>query len=127
MRYEIDYEHGKAILYTPSQDWRGTFRRLANQCFGIRKSIGDVVLLDIADIEPNDKMLDEYERLKHNGDIIIWNKEGEKIKAEWEEMPDAFVPEEVYTHDFEYDFEALREYEYQQEMREDAFGKKGDF
>ena len=26
----------------------------------------------------------EYERLEHNGDVIIWDKKGEKIISEWD-------------------------------------------
>lgn len=36
------------------------------------------------DVEPKEKIKGEYERLEHNGDLIIWNKEGEKIKSEWD-------------------------------------------
>ena len=34
--------------------------------------------------EPKNKLKDEYERLEHSGDIIIWNKKGKKIKSEWD-------------------------------------------
>ena len=80
--YIIDYEYGVAKLYTPNEDWETRFHNLASQCFGIRKSIGVVNLKRVEedDVEP---IKDEYERLEHNGDIIIWNKEGEKIKTEW--------------------------------------------
>ena len=44
MRYLIDYEYGADNLYTPHEDWEERFYHLANQCFGIRKSIGKVKL-----------------------------------------------------------------------------------
>ena len=84
MKYVIDYEYGIAKLYTPSEDWEDRFYTLADQCFGIRKSIGEVELVKIEDVEPKEKIEGEYERLEYKGDLIIWNKEGEKIKSEWD-------------------------------------------
>lgn len=82
--YYIDYEHGVAKLYTPSDDWKNRFYELAHQCFGIRKSIGEVNLVTKLPNEPKNKIDGEYERLEHNGDVIIWDKEGNKIKSEWD-------------------------------------------
>lgn len=84
MKYKIDYQYGVANLYTPSEDWEDRFYELANQCFGIRKSIGDVSLIKQEDKEPVDMLCGEYERLEHNGDVIIWDKKGEKIISEWD-------------------------------------------
>ena len=83
-KYKIDYEYGIAFLYTPSEDWKNRFDELASQCFGIRKSIGETVLISKEDAEPQDKIEGEYERLEHSGDLIIWNEAGEKIKSEWD-------------------------------------------
>ena len=85
MKYTINYEFGVARLYTPSEDWRERFLALAIQCWGIRKSIGEVTLLRKDDEEPFGKRLGEFERLEHSGDVIVWNEEGEKIKSEWDE------------------------------------------
>lgn len=85
MKYIIDYEYGIARLYTPSDDWEDRFYTLADQCFGIRKSIGEVELVKTEDVKPKDLREGEYERLEHSGDLIIWNKEGEKIKSEWDD------------------------------------------
>lgn len=84
MKYIIDYDYGMADLYTPSEDWKERFHALANQCFGIRKSIGEVTLISKEDVETEHKLENEYERLEHHGDVIIWNAEGEKIKSEWD-------------------------------------------
>ena len=84
MKYKINYGFGIATLYTPSEDWEGRFYELANQCFGIRKSIMYAELIDAVNCECQDKLDGEYERLEHNGDVIIWNKNGEKIKSEWD-------------------------------------------
>lgn len=84
MLYKINYGFGKAKLYTPSEDWYSRFRALADQCFGIRKSIGLVQLMGMSDERPVDPYPGEYERLEHNGDVIVWNAEGDKIKDEWE-------------------------------------------
>ena len=82
--YIIDYEHGLAKLYTPSDNWEDRFYELASQCFGIRKSLGEVSLIQKNDNEPKHKIENEYERLEHSGDTIIWDKNGKKIKSEWD-------------------------------------------
>lgn len=84
MKYIINYGFGVADLYTPSVDWKKRFYCLANQCFGIRKSIAEVTLINKEDTEPQKKMTGEYERLEHSGDVIVWNEKGEKIKSEWD-------------------------------------------
>ena len=84
MKYTINYEFGEAVLYTPSKNWKDRFYTLANQCFGIRKSIGEVKLMLKIDIGPSDVVKGEYERLEHNGDVIIWDEHGEKIISEWD-------------------------------------------
>ena len=83
-KYTIDYGFGTATLYTPSSDWEGRFYELANQCFGIRKSIMWAHLVRSEDAEPKHKIVGEYERLEHDGDLIVWNEAGEKIKSEWD-------------------------------------------
>lgn len=82
--YMIDYEYGVAKLYTNSDEWEKRFYELARQCFGIRKSIGEVNLLSVKEDDRIDQIIGEYERLEHNGDTIIWNESGEKIKSEWD-------------------------------------------
>jgi len=78
--YDIDYQYGRAKLFTPSDDWRERFYHLASQCFGIRKSIGDTQLLN-----KSTGVLDKgYERLEHNGDVIIWDDSGNKIESEFD-------------------------------------------
>lgn len=84
MRYKIDYEYGIAYLYTPEEDWESRFYELASQCFGIRKSIGEVELINKDNEQPKYLLADECERLEHNGDVIVWDKQGEKIKSEWD-------------------------------------------
>lgn len=84
MKYEINYGMGKAVLYTPNKDWDDRFGFLANQCFGIRKSIMCSELISSSDIEPQQKLEGEYERLEHSGDVIVWDKDGNKIKSEFD-------------------------------------------
>lgn len=63
------------------------FEEKANQCFGIRKSIFHVKPLLIEDAElpePWDKFDGAATVLKHNGDVIVWNASGEKIKSEFD-------------------------------------------
>ena len=83
-KYTIDYGFSTATLYTLSADWEGRFYELANQCFGIRKSIMWAHLIKKEDAEPKYKLVGEYERLEHDGDLIVWNEAGEKIKSEWD-------------------------------------------
>ena len=85
MKYTIDYGHGKAELYTPSENWEGRFHVLASQCFGIRKSIAKAELIKQEDVQPKYLLVGEYERLEHDGDLIVWNEEGNKIKSEWDD------------------------------------------
>lgn len=85
MKYKIDYTYGIANLYTPNENWKDRFYDLADQCFGIRKSIGIVTLLETTNEKTKYKLVGEYERLEHHGDIIVWNKKGEKIKSEWDD------------------------------------------
>lgn len=85
MKYVIDFGYGKAELYTPSDDWESRFYHLANQCFGIRKSIAHAKLISNTNKEPQNKLDGEYERLEHSGwDVIVWNEKGEKIKSEFD-------------------------------------------
>lgn len=84
MLYLIDYQFGRAKLYTPYSEWEDRFYELASQCFGIRKSIGEVTLIAKTIASPKDKMPGELERLEHNGDVVIWNAQGEKIKSEFD-------------------------------------------
>lgn len=84
MKYLIDYEYGIAELYTPSEQWLNRFNELAGQCFGIRKSIGEVKLIECTDEQPLYILQGEYERLCHNGDVIVWGADGKKIKSEWD-------------------------------------------
>ena len=84
MKYKIDYGFGVATLYTPSQDWENRFYELANQCFGIRKSIMYANLISSSEEKPKNMLDGEYERLEHSGDVIVWNENGEKIKSEFD-------------------------------------------
>ena len=84
-KYKIDYGFGIAVLYTPSEDWERRFYTLANQCFGIRKSIMYAKLLNKTEDIRDNRLPGEYERLEHNGDTIVWNENGEKIKSEWDD------------------------------------------
>ena len=85
MKYKIDYTYGIAELYTPKEDWLDRFFKLAYQCCGIRKSIGEVHLIEKTNEEPPYLLQGEYERLCHSGDVIVWDKNGDKIKSEWDD------------------------------------------
>lgn len=84
MLYTINYGLGIAYLYTPSGDWESRFNKLAGQCFGIRKSITQTVLIETKEEKPKDLLVGEYERLEHSGDVIVWDKDANKIKSEYD-------------------------------------------
>lgn len=83
-KYTIEYGWGIATLFTPSSEWEERFYYLAEQCYGIRKSIDYAHLLRVDEEEPAQMIPGEYERLEHHGDVIVWNEAGEKIKSEWD-------------------------------------------
>lgn len=91
MKHEIHYEFGKAVLYSPvpPEEALNRFHKLAGQCFGIRKSIGDTNLLSSMPFdglpEPWCRFQGGHEMLVHSGgDEIIWDAKGNKIKSEWD-------------------------------------------
>lgn len=69
-KYVINYGYGIAVLYT-SYEPLERFYTLANTCFGIRKSIACVEILNAKDAPD-----EEYERLEFNGDAYIWRADG---------------------------------------------------
>lgn len=90
---EINYGFGNARFWGQFKDdkeLRIRFHELANQCFGIRKSIAgyEVTKLDLENDElPNPWHLIEGATtvLKHSGgDTIVWGADGKKIKSEWD-------------------------------------------
>ena len=89
MHAEIDYGFGQADFWgTFTQETvERSFMEKANQCFGIRKSISDFVLISM---EPDSlpkpwaDLPGAATVLKHDGDTIVWNGEGEKIKSEFD-------------------------------------------
>jgi hypothetical protein len=94
MKYKIDYdyEHGHATLYTsatPPAEAIERFYHLANQCFGIRKSIGEVQVISTElhngiPAEWKKRFRSGVELLTHHGDVAIWNAKGRKIKSEFD-------------------------------------------
>lgn len=86
---KIDYGFGVAEFWSRATDaeLERTFMLHANQCFGIRKSVCKfhVVKVTVAELPefwrqiPNASVL-----LKHNGDTILFDSDGNKIKSEWD-------------------------------------------
>ena len=87
---QIDYGCGKAQFWGDftSQTVKRQFTRHANQCFGIRKSImrTDVLTFEAGAAlpEPWAALPGAASVLKHSGDTIVWDADGEKIKSEWD-------------------------------------------
>lgn len=120
MKYEIDYEHCLARLWSraPLNKPLETFEELAEQCFGIRKSIGDTKLLETIEeeipdpwgpipeiefmlwhkgsmdnmpgLDPRVKLVGKFVDAMSEGDLIVWNNKGEKVKSEWNEEKEAW-------------------------------------
>lgn len=84
-RYKIDYGSGIAYLYTPHENWEERFKTLAYQCFGIRKSIEYVKLVEVTDKKSPYLMDGECERLVYGGDVVAWKSDGERIETEFDE------------------------------------------
>lgn len=89
MKYTIDYTYGTAEMWTPVPPGEALrrFYQLANECFGIRKSIyqPEVTGSIQEDLpEPYSAMPGAYEMLQHSGDTIVWDAEGNKIVSEWD-------------------------------------------
>lgn len=85
----VDYGFGGAVIYGEfdAETVEREFYNKANQCFGIRKSILSFRLVSIEDAalpEPWDKLDGAATVLKHNGDTIVWNAAGAKIKSEFD-------------------------------------------
>lgn len=86
--YTIDYEYGIAKFTFPkTANAISEFEIHASECFGIRKSIGECTVISESDVEefpPKWASGESYAILSHNGDVIIWDKDGNKIKSEWD-------------------------------------------
>lgn len=91
-KYTIDYGYGYADLCTVDklspENATDMFYHLAYQCFGIRKSIGEVKLVKHEEnwegfdyVNPDAKFI-----LCQSGDTIIWGKDTNvKLKSEWDD------------------------------------------
>lgn len=71
MKYIISYGYGIAIFYTPYKDVKNRFMTLANTCFGIRKSI-----LKVDVINSSTDKCDYFEKLVFNDDVYVWREDG---------------------------------------------------
>ena len=76
MKYGINYGFGMASFETPFCDEvENRFYTLANQCFGIRKSITNFEIT--AEYENyTTKPTDYIEKLEFSGDVYIWREDG---------------------------------------------------
>lgn len=76
MKYGINYGFGMASFETPFCDEvESRFYTLANQCFGIRKSITNFEIT--AEYENyTTKPTDYIEKLEFSGDVYIWREDG---------------------------------------------------
>lgn len=71
MRYTINYGAGTAYLYTPYPP-EERFLDLALTCFGIRKSILCVKIVEVRE----DLHCSDFERLEFGGDVYVWREDG---------------------------------------------------
>ncbi|BAS55338.1 hypothetical protein NIES2135_53780 [Leptolyngbya boryana NIES-2135] len=79
--YEIDYEHGTAKFYTPTGNKFSAvieeFSQLANQCFGLRKSLGKIRIVRYdSDVLFPEELRDKggTQAIVHNGDSILFDE-----------------------------------------------------
>ncbi len=69
--YKIDYEYGTAVLITREKEDNplDLFYDLANQCFGIRKSIGETKILSEEDVNLDRIELSEDKSLENHPEL----------------------------------------------------------
>lgn len=121
MKYKIDFEYGIAQLWSrnPLKDPVEKFAELANQCFGIRKSMGDLTLKetvnenlpepwffmleaefvlhhkgdlsDLPGLDPRASSIMKFVNTIDEGDLIVWDKKGNKIKDEYDDPEEAIA------------------------------------
>ena len=88
MLYQIDLGFSIARLYTrETKSPKNVFLHFANECFGIRKSImkREIVSTTVSEIQKPWSLLEGAAVvLQHNGDTIVWDNKGEKIKNEFD-------------------------------------------
>jgi len=100
MRLVVDYEYGVANLWSSRMHSESEaverFLHLAGECFGIRKSIGEVKVINLAKVPgfpgPYADINWVTDILSHRtcmglllgGDIIVWDSDG-NIKGEYTE------------------------------------------
>lgn len=84
MKYIIDYGNGIANLYTPSENWKGCFYKMAMPNPKIRKQVihKKVKLIGMENNNTDKIMKTEYERLECGEHITIVNKLGVRLKCE---------------------------------------------
>ena len=81
--HKIDYEYGEAVVVNQTNDPKEVledFYEKAGQCFGIRKSIGEVEITSTNEIGSGELTI-----LSHSGgDTIVFDKENNKLVSEWD-------------------------------------------
>lgn len=86
---KIDYGYGIAKFWGDFDEasCERAFYEKANQCFGIRKSIAGFSIVEMNDSPlppPWASLAGAAWVLRHSGDTIVWDADGEKIKTEWD-------------------------------------------
>lgn len=86
----IDYGFGMAEFWGDftEDSLQREFMGCANDCFGIRKSISKFEVKKFLAEQSLPEFWSKIEGaatlLKHSGDSILFDKDGEKIKSEWD-------------------------------------------
>ena len=76
----IDYQYGTAEFYTNleyDESIIEKFYSLASECFGLRKNLGEVKIESKEETKISEIII-------HDGDTIIFDEKGDKIKSEWD-------------------------------------------
>lgn len=81
--HKIDYEYGTAVLLTRKKpkDVIDLFYDLAEQCFGIRKSLGEIKLLDSGEVANLDKVELPTDKSEENHPELYANPLSKMMKA----------------------------------------------
>lgn len=82
MKYLIDCGDNIANLYTPNENWKTSFYKMAMPNPKIRKQIKKATLISVDENDTNTIMKTEYERLECGDYIVVLNKLGVKLRRE---------------------------------------------
>ena len=83
--HTIDIGDGARAMYATElegQEACDRFEELANHCFGLRKNIFQVVIVETKEINPVTEVIAHGGEMG-GGDVILYDEDGRKLRDEW--------------------------------------------